>query len=88
MTLRNKLLLYFSSLIIFILITYGLSAYQAAYNIAIDKDKKQLEELTNIKSTQYSNNLHKNNSIYEVTSDLKHHSGDKHLNLIIDTTTI
>ena len=45
MQLRNKILLYFISLIIVTLLTFGLSAYQLSYESAIESDKNDLELL-------------------------------------------
>ena len=84
MTLRNKLLLNFGLLILFTLILFGFSAYQAAYNNAIDNDMQLLKKHVLIDSERYSIILRDSRSIAEITSDFSVRTDNNHFHIIVD----
>lgn len=84
MTLRNKLLFYFSLLILFTLISFGFSAYQAAYKNAILKDKQRLENLIQVDADQYSLAFGNSRIPDQVVTDFTELSVENDLHLIFD----
>lgn len=67
MQLRNKLLLYFVSLITVTLVVFGLSAYQISYDSAIKNDQAELKDRVNNKSKTISRDYQTNKSLDHAT---------------------
>ena len=84
MKLRNKLLLYFISLMTVTLCVFGFSAYQISYDSAIEYDKAVLEATVKNKSKAISRDYKIKNSLNHAIDHLLELPGENHAWLIID----
>ncbi|MDH5485658.1 MAG: diguanylate cyclase, partial [Gammaproteobacteria bacterium] len=84
MQLRNRLLTYFISLVVVILIVFGLSAYQVTRDSTIKKDKDLLESLVRIEADEIAEEFQKSQSLEHLVSHFTGQRSDEHIWLLID----
>lgn len=84
MNLRGKLVVYFSLLILAVLIVYGVSAYQISFDSAQAKETRLLESMVRHEATTFEKYYRKHGSLDEVIRHLDEYDADNHVWLLID----
>ena len=84
MQLRNKLLLYFTSLIFVTLAVFGYSAYQISYDSTLDNDKANLQIHTADKSEDIAKDYQENHSLDHSMRHLLDQPDQNHAWLILN----
>lgn len=85
MSLRNKLLLSFISLIVTSIVIFAFSAYQAAYYSAHDNNRDLLESLISSEADLLYEDYHQHNDLRRVNGALARQSSDKQIWFLLDS---